>query len=324
MLNPRELIYETTLKQFFFRLNPENAHELSKNLLQFANSLPFVFPILEKLTTFESSRLQINVAGINFKNPLGMGAGFDKTGELYPFLAKLGFGHVEIGTITGEEQPGNPKPRIFRYEKDSALVNRMGFNNPGSDKAYDTIQKQIKTMLEKFSKKDITATNVLIFITVVMYIIQINIEEGGLLFGLNLYFLVYNFWWQPLSTIFAHGGIAHLGMNMFVLWQFGNLIERSRSSKELIALYLVTGIITSLLSFAYIYYLDNYVNLVGASGAICALLGYVAYYDKAQRSGIITWVLLISVAPLIIGLPIAWYAHFIGLAVGFLYALIRR
>ncbi len=179
-------------------------------------------------------------------------------------------------------------------------------------------------MLEKFSKKDITATNVIIFITVVMYIIQINIEEGGLLFGLNLYFLVYNFWWQPLSTIFAHGGIAHLGMNMFVLWQFGNLIERSRSSKELIALYLVTGIITSLLSFAYIYYLDNYVNLVGASGAICALLGYVAYYDKAQRSGIITWVLLISVAPLIIGLPIAWYAHFIGLAVGFLYALIRR
>ena len=179
-------------------------------------------------------------------------------------------------------------------------------------------------MLEKFSKKDITATNVIIFITVVMYIIQINIEEGGLLFGLNLYFLVYNFWWQPLSTIFAHGGIAHLGMNKFVLWQFGNLIERSRSSKELIALYLVTGIITSLLSFAYIYYLDNYVNLVGASGAICALLGYVAYYDKAQRSGIITWVLLISVAPLIIGLPIAWYAHFIGLAVGFLYALIRR
>lgn len=179
-------------------------------------------------------------------------------------------------------------------------------------------------MLEKFSKKDITATNVLIFITVVMYIIQINIEEGGLLFGLNLYFLVYNFWWQPLSTIFAHGGIAHLGMNMFVLWQFGNLIERSRSSKELIALYLVTGIITSLLSFAYIYYLDNYVNLVGASGAICALLGYVAYYDKAQRSGIITWVLLISVAPLIIGLPIAWYAHFIGLAVGFISGVIRR
>ena len=179
-------------------------------------------------------------------------------------------------------------------------------------------------MLKNFSKKDFTATNILIIITVLMYVIQINIPKGGLLFGLNLYFLVYDFWWQPLSSMFAHGGIAHLGMNMFVLWQFGNLIERGRGKKEIVFLYLITGIITSLLSFAYIFYLDNSVNLVGASGAICALLGYVAYYDKAQRSGIITWVLLISVAPLIIGLPIAWYAHFIGFGVGFLYAIIRK
>ena len=179
-------------------------------------------------------------------------------------------------------------------------------------------------MLKNFSKKDLTVTNILIFITVVMYIIQINTSQGGLLFGLNLYFLIYDFWWQPLSSMFAHGGIAHLGMNMFVLWQFGNLIERGRGKKEIVLLYLISGIATSLLSFAYIFYLDNSVNLVGASGAICALLGYVAYYDKAQRSGIITWVLLISVAPLLIGLPIAWYAHFIGLFIGFIYALIRR
>ena len=179
-------------------------------------------------------------------------------------------------------------------------------------------------MLKNFSKKDLTVTNILIFITVVMYIIQINTSQGGLLFGLNLYFLIYDFWWQPLSSMFAHGGIAHLGMNMFVLWQFGNLIERGRGKKEIVLLYLISGIATSLLSFAYIFYLDNSVNLVGASGAICALLGYVAYYDKAQRSGIITWVLLISVAPLIIGLPIAWYAHFIGFGVGFLYAIIRK
>ena len=182
----------------------------------------------------------------------------------------------------------------------------------------------MKIMLKNFSKKDFTATNVLIIITVLMYIIQINIPKGGILFGLNLYFLVYDFWWQPLSSMFAHGGIAHLGMNMFVLWQFGNLIERFRGAKELVFLYLISGLLTSILSFAYIFYLDNNVNLVGASGAICALLGYVAYYDKSQRSGIITWVLLISVAPLIIGLPIAWYAHFIGLAVGFLYGIIRR
>lgn len=179
-------------------------------------------------------------------------------------------------------------------------------------------------MLKKFTRKDFTATNILIIITVLIYIIQINIVQGGLLLGLNLYFLVYNFWWQPLTTIFAHGGIAHLGMNMFVLWQFGNLIERFKGAKELVALYLISGLLTSILSFGYIFYLDHNVNLVGASGAICALLGYVAYYDKAQRSGIITWVLLISVAPLVIGLPIAWYAHFIGLAVGFLYAIIRK
>ena len=179
-------------------------------------------------------------------------------------------------------------------------------------------------MLKNFSKKDFTATNILIIITVLMYIIQINIPKGSLLFGLNLYFLVYDFWWQPLSSMFSHGGFAHLGMNMFVLWQFGNLIERFKGAKELIALYLISGLLTSILSFAYIFYLDNQVNLVGASGAICALLGYVAYYDKSQRSGIITWVLLISVAPLIIGLPIAWYAHFIGLAVGFLYAIVRK
>ena len=179
-------------------------------------------------------------------------------------------------------------------------------------------------MLNKFSKKDFTATNILIIITVLVYILQINISSGGLLLGLNLYFLVYDFWWQPLTTMFAHGGIGHLGMNMFVLWQFGNLIERFKGAKELVALYLISGLLTSILSFSYIFYLDNQVNLVGASGAICALLGYVAYYDKAQRSGIITWVLLISVAPLIIGLPIAWYAHFIGFGVGFLYAIIRK
>lgn len=180
-------------------------------------------------------------------------------------------------------------------------------------------------MLNNFrTTNNFTATNIIIALTVIMYLVQININQGSLYLGLNLYFLIYDFYWQPLSTMFAHGGIAHLGMNMFVLWQFGNLIERFRGAKELVLLYFICGIATSILSFLYIYYLDHQVNLVGASGAICALLGYVAYYDKSQRSGIITWVLLISVAPLLIGLPIAWYAHFIGLGLGFLYAIIRR
>ncbi len=178
--------------------------------------------------------------------------------------------------------------------------------------------------MQKFSKSDFTATNIIIFITVLAYIVQINIEQGSLFMGLNLYFLFGGFFWQPLTSIFSHGGIAHLGMNMFVLWQFGNLIEKSRGAKSFVTLYLVTGILTSLLSFLYIFYVDIRVNLVGASGAICAILGYIAYFDKTQRSGIITWILLISVAPLLIGLPIAWYAHFIGLFVGFIYAIIDK
>lgn len=176
----------------------------------------------------------------------------------------------------------------------------------------------------KFSKKDFTATNILIFVTVLAYIFQINIKSGSILMGLNLYFLVGGFYWQPLSSIFSHGGIAHLGMNMFVLWQFGNMLERFIGAKRFITLYLVTGILTSLLSFLYIFYVDVGVNLVGASGAICAILGFYAYFVKEERKGIVTWILLISVAPLLIGLPIAWYAHFIGLIVGFIYAIIFK
>ncbi|NBU99551.1 MAG: quinone-dependent dihydroorotate dehydrogenase, partial [Spirochaetia bacterium] len=143
----RDWIYELTLKPLFFRLNPESAHNLSVKLLSIFNSLPGIFKVIDKLTSYNSPRLQTEVAGIKFLNPLGMAAGFDKTGELYPFLGQLGFGHVEVGTITGEAQPGNPKPRIFRYEKEEALINRMGFNNPGAEYAFETISKQKKTII---------------------------------------------------------------------------------------------------------------------------------------------------------------------------------
>ncbi len=168
-----------------------------------------------------------------------------------------------------------------------------------------------------------TMTNIIIGITIIMYLIQTSIMNGGLILGLNMYFTT-GLFWQPLSSMFAHGGLGHLAMNMFVLYQFGNLIERYRGRGYFLFLYFAGGILTSLISFAYIYYLDNYVNLVGASGALCVLMGYIALLDKRQRSGIITWVLIISVAPLLIGLPIAWYAHFIGLAIGFLIGFIKR
>ena len=172
--------------------------------------------------------------------------------------------------------------------------------------------------------KNFTLTNITIILTIIMYVIQTNIAYGSLKLGLNIYFLEYGFYWQVVSTMFAHGGLGHLGMNMFVLFQFGNLIEKVKGKSVFILIYFLGGILTSALSFLYIYFLDNQVNLVGASGAICALLGYIAFIDKQQRSGIITWVLLMSVAPILIGLPIAWYSHFIGLAIGFIFGLLRR
>lgn len=172
--------------------------------------------------------------------------------------------------------------------------------------------------------KNITFTNGTILLTILMFLVQESIENGSLYLGLNIFFLEYNFWYQPLSTMFAHGGIGHLLMNMFVLYQFGNLIEKYRGVKTFLTVYFLGGILTSLLSFAFIYFLELNHNLVGASGAICVLMGYVAILSPHERKGIITWVLLISIAPLIIGLPIAWYAHIFGLIVGLLFGKTLR
>jgi len=169
-----------------------------------------------------------------------------------------------------------------------------------------------------------TLTNIIIAITVIMYIVQINMQYGSAKLGLNALFLEYGLWYQPLSTMFAHGGEMHLLMNMFVLYQFGNMIEQYRGKIYFLVLYLIGGVLTSLLSFAFMYYFGLNHNLVGASGAICVLMGYIALVDKSQRGGITTWIILISLAPLLIGLPIAWYAHFIGFAIGFIMGLIRR
>ena len=169
-------------------------------------------------------------------------------------------------------------------------------------------------MLQEIKK--LTFTNVLIGITVLMYIVQINMDYGSAILGLNYLFLKEGFYHQIFSTMFTHGGIAHLGMNMFVLYQFGNMIEKHFGVKIFLFLYLIGGVLTSLGSFYFMYTIGFNHNLVGASGAITVLLGFIALMDKTQRKGIITWVLLISVAPLLIGLPIAWYAHFIGMAIG--------
>ncbi|MDI7224549.1 quinone-dependent dihydroorotate dehydrogenase [Leptospira santarosai] len=140
----KQAAYSTFLKPLFLSLDPEKAHELAKNLLNIGEQAPGILTLVESMTSYRSDRLKTKVAGMEFENPLGMGAGFDKTGELYPFLSRMGFSHIEVGTITGQSQPGNRQPRVFRYPEDQALINRMGFNNPGADSAERIIAPQKK------------------------------------------------------------------------------------------------------------------------------------------------------------------------------------
>ena len=117
----------SVLRPFLFNLDPETAHDLAIKSLKF-NPLP------RKIFEVEDEQmLNIELLGKNFPNPIGLAAGFDKSAEVYNSLLKLGFGFVEIGTVTPLKQYGNPKPRVFRLEDDQALINRLGFNNDGME-----------------------------------------------------------------------------------------------------------------------------------------------------------------------------------------------
>ena len=121
------------IKPFLFKIDPERAHNLAINSLKL-NCLPSNF-----FKVKNEQVLEVNLFGKKFNNPIGIAAGFDKSAEVYNALFKIGFGFVEVGTITPLKQFGNPKPRIFRLEKDEALINRLGFNNDGSDIIHERI-----------------------------------------------------------------------------------------------------------------------------------------------------------------------------------------
>jgi dihydroorotate dehydrogenase len=121
------------IRPAFFKINPELAHDLAIKSLKF-NYLPKSFFKVEN-----EAMLEISLFNKKFPNPIGLAAGFDKSAEVYNSIFKFGFGFVEVGTITPLKQYGNPKPRIFRLEKDEALINRLGFNNDG----YEIIKKRI-------------------------------------------------------------------------------------------------------------------------------------------------------------------------------------
>ena len=136
----------SVLRPFLFNLDPETAHDVAVKSLKF-NPLP------RKMFEVEDEHmLNINLLGKNFPNPIGLAAGFDKSAEVYNSLLKLGFGFVEVGTVTPLKQLGNSKPRVFRLEEDGALINRLGFNNDGME--------IIKNRIKSNNKKGILGINI--------------------------------------------------------------------------------------------------------------------------------------------------------------------
>lgn len=124
-------MYKYLIKPIFFLFPAEKAHYMAMNLLTIVSAIPGGKALLRFLFVLESPKLGRELFGLKFKNPVGLAAGFDKDARWIDQLESLGFGFVEIGTVTPKPQEGNPTPRLFRLPKDAALINRMGFNNRG-------------------------------------------------------------------------------------------------------------------------------------------------------------------------------------------------
>ncbi|MFN0213025.1 MAG: quinone-dependent dihydroorotate dehydrogenase [Saprospiraceae bacterium] len=136
-------------KPLLFVLSPEAAHRFTFQVLDLAAAFPPTRWLLRSMFCLSHKRLEKKVLGLSFPNPVGLAAGFDKDGKHIPGLACLGFGFIEVGTVTPLAQGGNPRPRLFRLPKDNALINRMGFNNDGLDALVNRLEKLRKSGMPK-------------------------------------------------------------------------------------------------------------------------------------------------------------------------------
>lgn len=137
------MLYKKIIRPLLFLLKPEVIHEIVMMLFR----LPLLKFILSFLFQYKSDKITKTIFGIDFPNPVGLAAGFDKNAERINALSAIGFGFIEIGTVTPLAQPGNPKPRLFRLKKDNAVINRMGFNNDGVNQAIKYIKKADKGII---------------------------------------------------------------------------------------------------------------------------------------------------------------------------------
>ena len=136
-------MYKSLIRPILFKFDPEEVHYFTFSLLKnfgFLTKIFFPKPL-------EDPRLEREVFGLKFKNPVGLAAGFDKDAKMFSELSDLGFGFIEIGTLTPKPQEGNPKKRLFRLKEDSAIINRMGFNNGGVDEAVERLKKNKNVLI---------------------------------------------------------------------------------------------------------------------------------------------------------------------------------
>lgn len=129
-------------RPLLFSVDPEKIHAWVFDMLRLKSALPGFQSILKLLYDFKDPKLERKLFGLTFKNPVGLAAGFDKNAKVIDALSCLGFGFIEIGTLTPKPQPGNDKPRLFRLPEDQALINRLGFNNEGVIAAVNRLRKR--------------------------------------------------------------------------------------------------------------------------------------------------------------------------------------
>lgn len=135
------------LRAILFKIDPEKVHYLITDTLHLLLKIPGMKSLFSAMYVVKDDRLKTKVFGLQFDNPVGLAAGFDKNAAMYDDLAYCGFGFIEIGTITPKAQPGNDKPRLFRLKQDEAIINRMGFNNEGVEEAINNLKKRKTSLL---------------------------------------------------------------------------------------------------------------------------------------------------------------------------------
>lgn len=134
-------MYKILIRPILFLFDPEKVHYFTFSVIKFFHKIPFVPGIIRSIYQINDKRLERNLFGITFKNPVGLAAGFDKNAVIYNELANFGFGFIEIGTVTPKGQVGNPKKRLFRLKDDQGIINRMGFNNEGIAPVIENLKK---------------------------------------------------------------------------------------------------------------------------------------------------------------------------------------